>query len=62
LLAPGTQWSQKPMVSVPAARAERTKGADISAADVSAVAATNCRRDSFFRDMAFPSQGEPMTR
>jgi hypothetical protein len=26
----------------------------ISAADVAAVAATNCRRESFFRDMAFP--------
>jgi hypothetical protein len=44
------------MVSEPAARAERMKGADISAAEVSAVAATNCRRDSFFRDMALPSQ------
>src|ERR1700761_2843252 len=49
------------MVSLPAAWAERTYGADISAADVSAVAVTNWRRDSFFRDMAFPSQGEPMT-
>jgi hypothetical protein len=44
------------MLSVPAARADWIKGADISAADVSAVAATNCRRDSFFRDMALPSQ------
>jgi hypothetical protein len=40
------------MVRLPAALAERTKGALIIAADDSAVAATNCRRVSLFRDMA----------
>src|ERR1700704_666113 len=53
LLAPGTQWSQKPIVSLPAACAVRIYGAVISAADDIAVAATNCRRESFLRDMAF---------
>src|SRR6476620_9265807 len=39
------------MVSLPAARAVRIYGAEISAADDMAVAATNCRRESFFRDI-----------
>src|ERR1700738_5106384 len=59
LLAPGTQWSQKPIVSLPAACAVRIYGAVISAADDIAVAATNCRRESFLRDMAF-LPGEPI--
>jgi hypothetical protein len=53
LFAPGTQWSQKPIASLPAAWADRTNGAVINAADDSALAATNCRRESLFRDMAF---------
>src|SRR3954452_8037891 len=56
-LAPGTQWSQKPNVSLPAACAPRTYGAVISAADVSAVAATNCRRESLLRDMTYSLPG-----
>src|SRR5215470_3737897 len=52
LLASGTQWSHKPIDRLPAAFAVRTKGALIIAADDSAVAATNCRRVSLFRDMA----------
>src|SRR4051812_42197414 len=54
LFASGTQWSQSPIESLPAAWAPRTYGAVIIAADVSAVAATNCRRESFLWDMAFP--------
>src|ERR1044072_9930327 len=54
LLAPGTQWSQKPIDSLPAAWAPRTYGAVTRAADDSAVAAMNCRRESFLRDMWFP--------
>jgi hypothetical protein len=41
------------MESLPAACAPRIYGAVISAADDSAVAATNCRRVSFLRDIAF---------
>src|SRR4051812_45557768 len=40
LLAPGTQWSQKPIESLPAAYAPRTKGAESSAVDARAVRAT----------------------
>src|SRR5260370_25304263 len=39
------------MVSLPAALAVRIYGAEISAADDMAVAATNCRRESFFHDI-----------
>src|SRR3954451_23445143 len=60
LLAPGTQWSQNPIVSLPAAYAPRTYGAVINAADVSAVAATNCRREIFLRDIAYSLPGEPI--
>src|SRR5260370_5120263 len=45
------------MVSLPAALAVRIYGADISAADDMAVAATNCRRESFFRDIWRSSLG-----
>ena len=38
LLAPGTQWSQKPMVSLPAAYAPRTDGSQLGAAEVAVVA------------------------
>jgi hypothetical protein len=41
LLAFGTQWSQKPIERLPAARAVRTKGAATNAAEDKAVAATN---------------------
>src|SRR3954447_16616526 len=61
-LAPGTQWSQKPNVSLPAACAPRTYGAVINAADVSAVAATNCRRESFLRDMTYSLPGAMMSK
>ena len=44
LLAPGTQWSQKPIDSLPAAFAVRTKGAATSAVVVSAVLSRNVRR------------------
>jgi hypothetical protein len=60
LLAPGTQWSQKPIESLPAAFAVRMYGAVINAADDSAVAATNCRRESFLRDMIYSLPGEPI--
>jgi hypothetical protein len=45
LLAPGTQWSQKPIESLPAALAVRTNGA-ASIVDAAAVVATNRRRVS----------------
>jgi hypothetical protein len=43
-LAPGTQWSQKPIESLPAAFAVRTNGAAIIVADAAAVVATKRRR------------------
>ena len=52
-LAPGTQWSQKPIDSLPAAWAPRTKGAAIMVAEAAAVRLVNCRRVSPFFDMAF---------
>src|SRR5262245_44953155 len=45
LLAPGTQWSQKPIDSLPAALAVRTNGAASSVADAAADVATNRRRE-----------------
>src|SRR5947207_11874706 len=44
LLAPGTQWSQKPIESLPAACAVRTNGAAIIVADAAADVATKRRR------------------
>src|SRR5438477_4231577 len=44
LFAVGTQWSQKPTESLPAAWAPRTKGAAIMAVDKAAVLATKPRR------------------
>src|SRR5438477_10204937 len=52
-LAPGTQWSQNPIESLPAAWAPRTNGAEIIVADAAAVRVVNCRRVSPFFDMAF---------
>src|SRR5579871_6138310 len=54
LLAPGTQWSQRPIESLPAACAVRRYGAEISAADDNALAATNSRRESLLLDIALP--------
>src|SRR5581483_10096978 len=45
LLAPGTQWSQKPIDSLPAAPAVRTNGAAIMVAEAAAVLATKRRRE-----------------
>ena len=45
LLAPGTQGSHKPIVSLPAACAVRTKGAAIDAAAVDVLAPTRLRQD-----------------
>ena len=51
LLAPGTQWSQKPIDSLPAACAVRTNGAAIMVADAAAVVATKRRRVMLLLDM-----------
>src|SRR5215831_5297181 len=55
LLAPGTQWSQKPTVSLPAACAPRTKGAATKAVDAAAVPTAN-RRRVIFDEAMFSSQ------
>ena len=47
-MAPGTQWSQNPTDSLPAACAVRTNGAAIMVADAAADAATNRRRVNTF--------------
>src|SRR5262245_58046705 len=54
LLAPGTQWSHKPIVSLPAACAVRTRGAAIVAAAAAVVAAMKRRRVNGFLFIAFP--------
>src|ERR1700730_9345846 len=45
-LAPGTQWSQNPIDTLPAACAERTNGAATTAADAADDVATKRRRGS----------------
>ena len=54
LLAPGTQWSQKPIEILPAALAVRTNGAAIIVADAAAVVATKRRRVIFAFVMSLP--------
>src|SRR5882757_2519268 len=53
LLAFGTQWSQKPTESLPAAWAPRTKGAATIAVDRAAVLATKRRRLTLLEAIQF---------
>src|SRR5258708_7045341 len=53
LLALGTQWSQNPIESLPAAWAPRTKGAATMAPDRAAVLATKRRRLTLLEAMQF---------
>src|ERR1051326_4136268 len=53
LLAPGTQWSQKPTEILPAAYAPRTNGGATRAVDTAAARATKRRRLTFLERMQF---------